>query len=251
MYTIAITNQKGGVAKTTTAQAIGDYFRDQGARVLFVDLDPQSNLSLTFGVSGGAFDTLLHPAAIADHITSTDRGDILAADPSLCGADAAIDGVGREYRLIKALQAIAGRYDYCVIDTAPALGVLTINALTACNGVVVPVQADFYSLQGMSQISQTLAAVKEYTNKNLNVLGILITRHNARTVIRRDITEIMEKHAGEMGTRVFDTKIRECTAIIEAQANQQSIYQYAPRSNAAADYTAFMQELTGGLNYGQ
>lgn len=249
MQTLAITNQKGGVAKTTTAQAIGDYLQRQGASVLYVDLDPQGNLSYSLGASGGAFEALLDPKKVKNYITRTERGDIIASAEGLAGADAAITSVGKEYRLREALEGL--EYDYCIIDTPPALGILSINALTACQDVVIPVQADIYSLQGLAQISQTLGAVKQYTNSGLSVRGILITRHNGRTIVRRDIADLLERCAADMGTKVFKTKIRECTAVVEAQANQASIFEYAPRSNAAKDYTEFMQEMLGGKGNGR
>lgn len=241
MHIIGVMNQKGGVAKTTTVQAIGDYLQARGKRVLYVDLDPQSNLSYSIDAAGGAFETLLDPAAIENHITETERGAILAGSPALVGADAALVDVGKEYRLKEALSRVS--YDYCIIDTAPSLGVLTINALTAADGVIIPVQADIFSLQGMGKISATITAVKQYTNTGLDVLGILITRNNQRTVIRRDIADLIEKHAAEMGTRVFNTRIRECTAVVEALAYRKGIFEYAPRSNAAIDYAEFMNEL--------
>lgn len=247
MKVYAVTNQKGGVGKTTTAQALGDWMTEQGQRVLYVDLDPQANLSFTMRASGGAFETLLNPGKIRDNITETDRGDILASSPALVGADTALTQVGKEYRLREALEHV--QYDAVIIDTPPALGILSVNALTAAQDVIIPVQADIYSLQGLAQVAATLGAVKQYTNQALNVAGILITRHNGRAVVRRDLAELLENSAQEMGTKVFDTRIRECTAIVEAQANRKSIYQYAPRSNAVKDYTAFIEELEG-VNHG-
>lgn len=248
MYTIAVMNQKGGVGKTTTAHAIGRYLADKEYSVLYVDLDPQSNLSFTLGRSGGAFETLLDPTKIEANIQRTDRirEDVLAATPALVGADAALDEIGKEYKLKEALatlQAPSLEYDYCIIDTPPALGILSVNALTAADGLIIPVQADIYSLQGLSQISSTIAAVKAYTNADLTTLGILITRANERTTVRRELADILQKHAQEMHTSLFNTRIRECTAIVEAQANKENILDYAPKSNAAQDYNAFVVEL--------
>lgn len=246
MITIAVTNQKGGVGKSTTVQAIGDYLKIRGGRVLFIDLDSQENLSLSLGASGGAFETLLTPAAIRSFIKKTPRGDILASSPILARADKEITETGKEYRLKEALDIVVDDYDYCVIDTAPALGVLTVNALTAADDVIIPVQPDLYSLKGLQKLSATLEGVRRYTNKGLSITGVLITRHSARTTVKRDIAEVLEKYAEEMNTKVFKAYIRECAAITEAQVRRESIYTYSPRSNAAKDYSAFMEEFLGG-----
>ena len=150
METIAIINQKGGVGKSTTASAIGGGFLREGAKVLFIDLDAQCNLSYLLEADltqESALDVLQGNASAADAVQHTAQGDIIAASPALAGADIAITATGKEYRLKEALEALAGQYDYCVIDTPPALGVLTINALTACHGCIIPAQADFPSIR--------------------------------------------------------------------------------------------------------
>lgn len=252
MRTIAVINQKGGVGKSTTAQAIGAGFIREGASVLFVDLDPQCNLSYLMGADitgltgGNALDVLQGNATIADAIQKTSQGDIVAAAPSLAGADVVLTATGKEYRLREALESLAGQYDYCLIDTPPALGVLTVNALTACNGCVIPAQADFLSLQGIGQLHKTIGTVKKYCNPNLKVFGIVLTRYNARAVISREVTSMMEGTAAALQTQVYQTRIRECTAIKEAQAMRQTIYDYAPKSNASLDYSALLQEIKKG-----
>ena len=150
---------------------------------------------------------------------------------------------GKEYRLKEALEALAGLYDYCVIDTPPALGVLTINALTACNGCIIPAQADFLSLQGIGQLHGTIETVRKYCNPGLTVYGIVLTRYSARAVISREVSAMMEETASSLQTRLYKTRIRECTAVKEAQAMRKPIYSYAPRSNASADYTALVKEI--------
>lgn len=248
MKVIAVMNQKGGVGKTTTVQAIGDWLSERDKRVLYVDLDSQCNLSFSMGTSGGAFETLLDPKRINGYVGPVEGRDntfILAASPAIVGADAALNEVGKEYRLNEALSVLNTAIDYVVIDTPPALGVLAINALTAADDVVIPVQADMYSLQGLTQIGATIEAVRRYTNKRLQIAGVLITRANERTVVRREFAELLQESAEAMQTKVFNTRVRECTAVIEAQANHTSIYQYAPRSNATADYDAFMREYIG------
>ena len=161
----------------------------------------------------------------------------------LAVADATLTATGKEYRLKEALQALKGKYDYCIVDTPPALGILTVNALTAATGAIIPAQADIFSLQGIGQLGGTLDAVKKYCNPDLSVMGILLTRYNDRAVIGREAAEMTERTAGQLGTELFTARIRECTAIKEAQARRQSIYSYAPKSNAAADYAALVAEI--------
>ena len=130
-----------------------------------------------------------------------------------------------------------------MIDTPPALGILTINALTACHSVIIPAQADIYSLQGIDQLSDTMQPVKKYCNPSLNISGILLTRYSSRAVLSREVAEIAEQLAARLKTKVFKTAIRENISVKEAQINQQSIFDYAKNSNAAKDYTAFIDEL--------
>ena len=249
MKTVAIVGQKGGCGKTTTAAAIGEGLKRDGAKVLFVDCDPQANLSYLMGadVSGLAtpstLDVLQRASTAADAIQHTDAGDIIAASPTLAGADITITQTGKEYRLKEALETLTGAYNFVVVDTAPALGIATINALTACDGCVIPSGPDFFSLQGIGQLRSTIDIVRQYCNRDLKVYGIVITRYNSRAVIGREVAAMLEETATAMKTRLFDSRIRECTAVKEAQAMQQSIYSYAPRSNAATDYTALLTEL--------
>lgn len=249
MKAIAVINQKGGVGKSTTSSAIGGGFMLEGAKVLYVDLDPQCNLSylMEADISGltqaSALDVLQGSASAAQAVQHTAQGDVIAASPALAGADIVLTATGKEYRLKEALEALAGLYDYCVIDTPPALGVLTINALTACQGCIIPAQADFLSLQGIGQLHGTIETVRKYCNPGLKVYGIVLTRYSARAVISREVSAMMEATAATLQTRLYKTRIRECTAIKEAQAMRKSIYAYAPRSNASADYTALVKEI--------
>lgn len=255
MITIAIIAQKGGVGKSTTAQAIGiGLSKYQGAKVLFIDTDAQGNLSRSMeadytGTTGAdALEILTGRATVEEAIQHTAQGDIVASSPALSGADRepALSKVGREYRLKKALEAVSGRYDYCIIDTPPALSIITVNALTAANKAIVPAQADDYSLEALSRLRETIDTVKTYCNPSLQVDGILLTRYNGRSVLSREIAEMMEKEASALSSRIYKTRIRECTAVKEAQALREDIYSYAPRSNAVKDYKAVIEEMTGG-----
>lgn len=241
---IAVCNQKGGVGKSTTAGAVGAGLVKKGYSVLMIDLDPQSNLSYSLGIireSITSMNVLLGTADINDGIIKTLWGDLLPAGAGLAVADIELKDTGREYRLKESLTDVS--YDYVIIDCPPSLGILTINALTACDSVIIPAQADIYSLQGIGGLTSTIASVKKYTNQHIKILGLLLTRYNSRTVLSKELTAMLEDTATKLGTKVFKTKIRECTALKESQAQQESIFDYAPRSNASKDYTTLIEEL--------
>ena len=246
---LAIINQKGGVGKSTTALAIGAGLSLKGYSVLFIDLDAQGNLSYTLGADTkgyNAMGVLERPETAKEEIQHTPQGDIIASSPKLAGADKLLDETGKEYRLKEALESLQGAYDYIIVDTPPALGILTINALTACTGAIIPAQADIYSLQGIAQLNSTIETVKKYCNPSLSIMGIVITRFNGRSIIRREVAEMLEHTADQLHTKLYSSKIRECTALVEAQATKQNIYSYAPRSNATADYKALVDEIIKG-----
>lgn len=245
VYTVA--NRRGGVGKTATAHALGAGLTKRGYRVLYIDLDSQCNLSYDLGIQGelqySSLDVLEGRATASEAILETGGGEIIPASPELATADRIIDGVGKEYRLKEALEPIARNYDYIIIDTPPALGVLTVNALTASSRVIIPAQAEIHSLQGIDQLYGTIEAVKHFTNKKLKIEGVLLTRYIARSIISRDMKDNLEALAKEIGSKTFATPIRECSAIKEAQATQTDIYSYAPRSNASKDYEALVEEI--------
>ena len=246
---IAVINQKGGVGKSTTALAIGAGLSLKGYSVLFIDLDAQGNLSYTLGADTkgyNAMGVLERPETAKEEIQHTPQGDIIASSPKLAGADKLLEETGKEYRLKEALDSLQGAYDYIIVDTPPALGILTINALTACTGAIIPAQADIYSLQGIGQLNSTIETVKKYCNPSLSIMGIVITRFNGRSIIRREVAEMLEHTADQLHTKLYTSKIRECTALVEAQATKQNIYSYAPRSNATADYKALVDEILRG-----
>lgn len=244
MEVIAIVNRKGGVGKTATAQALGAGLIRKGGSVLYVDLDSQTNLTYGLGANAAglsSMDVLTGNATAQEAIQHTPQGDVIAGEEALAGADAAITGTGKEYRLKEALDGL--KYDYCIIDTPAQLGTLTVNALTAADSVVIPVQAEVYSLYGIGQLSKAIDAVKKYCNHDLYIRGILITRYNGRAIISKDMQSNLEDAAQQLKTRLYSTPIRECVSIKEAQAMQQDIFSYAPRSNAAKDYEAFIEEF--------
>lgn len=259
MITIGVIAQKGGVGKSTTAQSIGaGLSKYYGSKVLYIDTDAQGNLSRSMeadysGTTGAdALEVLTGRATVKESIQHTAHGDIVAASPALSGSDREpqLSKVGREYRLRKALETVSGAYDYCIIDTPPALSIITVNALTAADRVVIPAQADDYSLEALERLRETLDTVKAYCNPSLQVDGILLTRFNGRAVLSREIAEMIAQTAKKLDTRLYDTRIRECTAVKEAQALREDIYSYAPRSNAAKDYRALLEEMIGGAHNG-
>lgn len=245
---IAVINQKGGVGKSTTSNAIGAGLFQRGYKVLFIDLDAQGNLSYSMKCENkplSSLEVLTGTATAKEATLTTPQGDIIPASPALASADTIITDTGREYRLKEALEPLKEVYDYIIIDTPPALGTLTINALTACDSVIIPAQADIYSLQGIGQLNQTIQTVKRYCNSDLTIKGIVITRYSPRAVLTRDMTDLLEDTAKQLNTKVFTSRIRECIALKEAQASQIDIFTYNPRSNAGIDYKALLEEMIG------
>lgn len=244
---VAIANQKGGVGKSTTAAAVGAGLRLRGRRVLFVDLDQQGNLSAAMGARPGglsSFNVIAENRAAADAIQRTEQGDLIPAGNGLATVDMILSGVtGREYRLKEGLAGIMGDYDFIILDTPPALGMLTVNAMTAAQRVIIPAQADVFSLHGVAQLAKTIQDTRKYCNPSLRIGGILLTRYNGRTILSRNMSDRLEAAAESLGTRLYHSFIRESVAVKEAQAMATNIFDYAPKSNGAKDYDAFISEF--------
>ena len=243
---ISIINQKGGVGKSTTAEALLSGLTLKGYKTLAVDLDAQGNLTYAVGANSQGATTLgvlTREVDAGDAVQHTPSGDIIPGNKALAGADAFITDTGKEYRLKEALEGRAGEYDYILIDTPPALSILTINALTASNSVIIPAQADIYSLQGIEQLAETIQPVKRYCNPTLEIAGILLTRYNKRSILGQEVAGLARQIAQRLNTKLFDTTIREAIAIKEAQISQKSIYKYAPNAQVTKDYEAFIEEL--------
>lgn len=249
MKTITLANQKGGVAKTTTSAALASGLGQRGYKVIAIDLDPQSNLSLASGADVLSNDTTLYDAfkgtaSVSDLIVKTDLGyDLITGGLTLAGADMDFTQTGREYMLREALDDIREDYDFCIIDTPPTLGILTVNALTASDSVVIPLTADLFSLQGLSQLNLLMDRVKKYSNRDLKISGLLITRHDDRTNISKALRDQIQMTADKLGTKVFRTPIRNSVAVRESQVMQSDLFTEAPKANATQDYTAFINEL--------
>lgn len=246
MQIISVINQKGGVGKSTTSQSMAAGLSLKGYKVLLIDMDAQGNLSYSVGADKAELTSLevLKQEATIEEATQHIKGlDIVPASISLAGADMVLTEMGKEYRLREALEPVKKKYDYIVIDTPPALGVLTVNALTASDSVVIPSQADIYSIDAIGQLYNTIKAVIQYTNKYLKIKGILLTRYSDRSVLSRDLAAMIDDTANKLNTKLFKATIREAIAIKEAQANKQDIFSYAGKSNVAEDYRAFIEEF--------
>lgn len=245
---LSVINQKGGVGKSTTAEALLSGLTLKGFKTLAVDLDAQGNLTYATGASNQGATSLgviTREVDAGDAVQHTPSGDIIPASKALAGADAFITNTGKEYRLKEALESVAGEYDYIIIDTPPALSILTINALTASHRIIIPAQADIYSLQGIEQLAETIQPVKRYCNPALEIDGILLTRYNRRSILGQEVAGLAKQIAKRLGTKVYETTIREGIAIKEAQISQQSLFSYAPTAQVTADYKAFVEEVIG------
>lgn len=243
----AATNQKGGVGKTTTCSAICGGLAARGERVLAVDLDPQGNLSFSLGVNTDegptVHDLFKRTADIHDVVRHTHVCDILPSNILLSGAELELTTIGREYLLREQLENIANEYDYAVIDTPPALSILTINAYAAATDLIIPMTPEILSLQGIAQLKDTIFAVRKYYNRALALRGILLTRYNPRLLLHKEVEELADIVAAQLDTRVFRTKIGTSVSVAEAPAHSETILEYAPRARATKDYLRFLQEL--------
>lgn len=254
MKTIVLTNQKGGVAKSTTAYALAIGLHNKGYKVLIVDADPQGNLTYTAGVddsnASNLYDVFKGACTVADGterdaLRSIKLGlDILSVGLAGTAADMELAGrTAREYMLKEAIQGISSGYDFCVIDTAPTLGLLTLNALTAADYVIIPMNMEIYSLQGMEQLAGFIENVRKYTNSTLKVSGLLLTKYNERLNLTQALQGNIEAAAKVMNTVIYDTKIRESVAVKETQLLRSDIYTEAPKAAATVDYGKFVDEF--------
>ena len=252
MKTLTLSNQKGGVAKTTTAGALASGLAQRGYKVIVVDLDPQCNLSLGSGadilnMDQTLYDVFKGTADLPDLIQKTDLGyDLITGGLTLAGADMDFTQTGREFMLKEALDEIRTDYDFCIIDTPPTLGILTVNALTASDGVVIPLTADLFSLQGLSQLDLLMDRVRKYSNRDLKTEGLLITIHDERTNISKALSEKINQTAEKLGTRVFSHPIRRSVAVRESQTLMVDLFTEAPQANATKDYNSFIDEILKG-----
>jgi chromosome partitioning protein len=242
---IAFANQKGGVAKTTTTLNLAVAFAEKGHRVLCVDMDPQGNLTMSQGIDPDAveqsmYDVLVHKVSIREVIRKREV-DIACASIDLAGAEIAMSAqIGRERSLQKALGALEDDYDFVCIDTPPSLGLLTINALTAADKVIVPVQCEYLSMRGLIQLQNTLEMIRENLNPDVEIEGILPTLMDTRTVHAKEAIEILEENFGE---RVFASRIKKTIRFAEAPVKGMSVLKYDPDGMAAQSYRDLAKEV--------
>ncbi|HEX2413213.1 MAG TPA: ParA family protein [Solirubrobacteraceae bacterium] len=242
---IAFANQKGGVAKTTTTLNLAAAFAEQGHRVLCVDMDPQGNLTMSQGIDPDTleqsmFDVLVHDLSIREVIRRREI-DIACASIDLAGAEIAMSTkIGRERSLLKALKAVDDDYDWVFVDTPPSLGLLTVNALTAADQVIVPVQCEYLSMRGLLQLQNTLSMIRENLNPDVQIAGILPTMVDTRTLHAKEALEILEENFGD---RVFGARIRKTVRFAEAPVKGMSVLKYDPKGTAADAYRQLAKEV--------
>jgi len=243
---IALINQKGGVGKTTTAFNLGHGLARAGHRTLLIDLDPQANMSRWADAPHGtatAVDIFTDGANVEACIVGAGNVDIIPVTSDLAGIDMAIGGrPGWESRLRRAIEPIRRRYAYILIDCPPSLGLLTINALTAATGTLIPVQTKYMTLSGLKDLSETIANVREAYNSKLRSIGIVACMYDQRTSLAREVLAQLRQLPKDYG-KIFDTVIRENIRLAEAPSWHQSIFEYAPVSHGAEDYENLTNEL--------
>ncbi len=244
---IAVVTQKGGVAKTTTTNALAAGYVKKGFRVLCVDMDPQRNLSFSMAAdlenSATAYHILRCEVRTQFAIQHTIISDLIASSPLLSSIDLEFTGKNRQFLLKQALEPIVDQYDYILIDSPPNLGILTVNALIAADYVIIPTLSDIYSLHGLVQVHETISFIKQNDNPHLTVAGVLFTRFNPYTRLTRSLLGAAEMVCGNLEIPLFETKIRNSISLTEAQNLQFNIMEKAKHSNGAKDYMALVDEL--------
>lgn len=247
MITLACANRKGGVGKTTTAWILATGLAARGHRVLAVDLDAQRNLSLVMGADltrqGTTLDLMSGKVPAKECVQELQGCGVIAASPFLAQADVSMTGQGREFFLRDHLKEISDGYDYCVLDCPPSLGILSVNALAMADYMLIPAQAEMFSLQGITDMASFYADIRRLVNPKLGLCGILMTRVQSRATLTRQAIHQAAVLAAQLKTQVFATAIRESVVIREAQSMRQPLTVYAPKSPVTQDYENFLEEF--------
>lgn len=246
---ITVTNQKGGVGKTTTAASLVCGLHQRGAKVLGIDLDPQGNLGFNLGLDIGSgstvYDVLMGECTIEEAIQPTEYGDVLPADIMLSASEVEFTAPRREFMLSDILTGVRSRYDFIIIDTPPALNLLTVNAYVASDGLIVPMEAEVLSLVGITQLQETIETVRSTYNPQLKVLGILINKFNGRLTLSKDILEMAQVVADQLDSQVFEAKIHRGVGVAMAPAHGQTVLTYQPDSRPAQDLQSIIDVVAG------
>ena len=249
MKIVSISNIKGGVGKTTTAAVLAAGLAEKGYRVLLIDSDPQTNLTMCFlqeqtDELSSLYDIYGDGESIDDvKVPVRDNMDLVIGDFELCNADMQFTKAGRLKMLKKAIKSIGTEYDFIVIDTPPNLGILSLNAFIASNYVLVPMTVDSFSLKGVRLLKETLGDVKDETEKELPVAGILLTRYNSRTNVSKLLEKSLNSAATLLDTELFKSRIRQAVVVQESQIAKEDLFSYSPNAKVAEDYKGFIDEF--------
>ncbi|MDO4532281.1 MAG: AAA family ATPase [Coriobacteriia bacterium] len=245
---LSIINQKGGVGKTTTAINLSAILGSMGYKILLIDLDPQGNTTSGIGVDKRSLDQCIYDVLLAD-VNAKDvllkdvqeNVDLLPATINLAGAEVElVTEFSRESRLKEAIEKFIGKYDYIFIDCPPSLGLLTVNGLVAADSLIIPIQSEFYALEGVTKLLESMKLVKARLNKDLDIFGVLITMYDGRTTLSKQVAQEVRDYFGEL---VFETIIPRSVKLSEAPSYGEPISTYQPDSKGAKAYAALAEEV--------